>query len=393
MMASRWTDDFLDRMREEGDPLADRTVAAIFERGDLDEVNRLMRTLIRDDGVPSDELPPEVREYLEASSRLPDWMDPAVVERGEELFVDHGITSTVLLSCASLPECYVMKNGIHVLWLTQKLEEHVHRRVLETAQMIMDVMSPGGLGSAGKGLRSAQKVRLMHASIRHLVLQEPEDTEPQGRPEGFAEVLGRHRWNPAYGHPVCQEDMAYTLMTFSWVGVRGLEDLGVALDDADKDAYIHCWNVVGHVMGIRDDLLPADHREAETLFRTIKERQQGATPEGQGMTAALVGFVESLFPRLLRPVPRLLMRELLGDPTADLLAIPPAGGLQRVVQRLLVGAWRLVDREIGKVDVSHPRLHHLSERLHLELLKKWGAMPRGWQRELFSLPDHLALEP
>ena len=391
MSTSRWDDAYLDAMRQEGDPAADRAVAAIFESGEVTEVNRLLSTLIQNDGVPSSDLPPEVQEYLAASARLPAWADPAMIECGEELFIEFGITSTVLLSCASLPECYVMKNGIHVLWLTQKLEDHVHRRVLETAQMIMDVMSPGGLAATGRGIRSAQKVRLMHASIRHLILQEADERE-EGPPRGFADVLRRHRWNPAYGHPVCQEDMAYTLMTFSYVGVRGLEDLGVELSDRQKDAYIHCWNIVGHVMGIRDELLPADHREAEILFRTIKERQQGATPEGRAVMAALLGFVEGLFPSLLRGVPHLLMRELVGDPTADLLGIPAVNGLQRLWQRLLVGMWRWIDRDVEKVDVNHPRLRQASERLHLLLLKKWGTMPRGWSRELFRLPDHLALE-
>lgn len=391
MSASRWDDAFLDAMRQEGDPTADRAVAAVFGHGEVDEVNRLLTTLIRNDGVPSSDLPPEVLEYLEVSSRLPEWCDPEKIALGEEVFIDYGITSTVLLSCASLPECYVMKNGIHVLWLTQKLEDHVHRRVLETAQMIMDVMSPGGLAAAGRGIRSAQKVRLMHASIRHLILSE-EAEEPESPPKGFAELLRYHRWNPSYGHPVCQEDMAYTLMTFSHVGVRGLEDLGVKLTAEQKDAYIHCWNVVGHVMGIRDELLPADHREAEVLFETIKARQQGATPEGQAMMAALLGFVQGLFPERVRGIPQILMRELVGDPTADVLGLPELSAWQRLWQRLLVWGWRWVDGQVEKVDVDHPRLHSASERLHLMLLKKWGTMPRGWSRELFNLPDHLALE-
>ena len=392
MTASRWDDAFLDAMRLEGDPVADSVVAAIFPHGEVGRVNSLLTRLIRNDGIPSSDLPPEVASYLADSARLPSWADPEKIRAGEELFVEFGITSTVLLSCASLPECYVMKNGIHVLWLTQKLEDHVRRRVLETAQMIMDVMSPGGLAPAGRGIRSAQKVRLLHATIRHLILAEESESGTPEVPRGFADVLQRHRWDPALGHPVCQEDMAYTLMTFSYVGVRGLEDLGAELTDHQKDCYIHCWNVVGHVMGIRDELLPRDHREARQLFGTIQARQGGETEEGRRMTAALLGFVESLFPRPLRSVPHLLMRELLGDRTADLLDIPSVGGLQRLVQRSLLTVWRWIDRDLSRVDVSHPHFRRFSERLHLQLLRKMGKMPRGWNRELFHLPDHLAPE-
>ena len=39
------------------------------------------------------------------------------------------------LLCASLPECYVARRGVPVLWLTQQLEQHTTRRLYETAQM------------------------------------------------------------------------------------------------------------------------------------------------------------------------------------------------------------------------------------------------------------------
>jgi hypothetical protein len=47
--SSRWTDALLDRMRELGDPVADRPVAAVLERGGVDAVNAIMRTLVRAD--------------------------------------------------------------------------------------------------------------------------------------------------------------------------------------------------------------------------------------------------------------------------------------------------------------------------------------------------------
>ena len=52
-----------------GDPQADAVVSEIFEDGPVDSVNHLMKTLVRDDGVPSKRLPAAVRRYLGADRR------------------------------------------------------------------------------------------------------------------------------------------------------------------------------------------------------------------------------------------------------------------------------------------------------------------------------------
>ena len=37
--------------------------------------------------------------------------------------------------------------------------------------------------------------------------------------------------------------------------LRGWKHLGIDLSREEAAAYLHCWNVVGHVLGIRDELL------------------------------------------------------------------------------------------------------------------------------------------
>src|SRR5262245_58016105 len=171
----RWTDEFLEAMRKVGDPLADDTVAEVFRAGAVEAVNSLLSALVRNDQIPPSGLPAKGYEFLEATSGLPQ-LDAAKVERGEKLFMSHGNLALAILLCASLPECYVQKRGVKVLWLTQRLQEHVFRRLLETAQMVLAVMSRGGLSGDGRGIRAAQKVRLMHAAMRHLILaQNPEE--------------------------------------------------------------------------------------------------------------------------------------------------------------------------------------------------------------------------
>ncbi len=85
MPSELWTDAYLDGMRGEGDPLADEAVAAVFAEGSVGAVNRLMQTLVLDDGMASDALPPIVRDYLARTAALPA-VTATKVARGEELF-------------------------------------------------------------------------------------------------------------------------------------------------------------------------------------------------------------------------------------------------------------------------------------------------------------------
>ena len=74
--APAWTDQVLDLMRQVTDPLADAVVADVFQHGQAEAVNTLMRTLIENDDLPSDHLPPGMREYLATSAQLPAWVEP-----------------------------------------------------------------------------------------------------------------------------------------------------------------------------------------------------------------------------------------------------------------------------------------------------------------------------
>jgi hypothetical protein len=226
-----------------------------------------------------------------------------------------------------------MREGVRVLAGTGYLTTDSARRVAETGQMVMDVMSPGGLmtsSGTGKGILSALKVRLMHAAIRYMV----------------ANGRTALKWDvAASGQPVCQEDLAYTLMTFSYVTVRSMKRLGIVLTAHQEEAYIHCWNVIGHIMGILPGLLPANLAEAKVLFDTIKARQTGPNAEGQVLTAALVnGFLAPTMSRILpltgKHLPAVMIRTLIGDDTADDLGVARLASAQKIHGALVLGAWK-----------------------------------------------------
>lgn len=366
MPATAWTDAQLDSMRGIGDPIADAVVADLFASGQVTAVNQLMRTLIDNDDVPAAALPGSVRDYLQQTAILPSWTDAQRIRRGEQVFWQYGSVIVTCLFCYGLPACYAARKGVQVLALTARLHSNTTRRIIETAQMMVDVMRPGGLARGGKGIRTVQKVRLMHAAVRHLI--------------------GKHdSWNPAWGAPINQEDLAGTLMAFSWIVVDGLRKLGYSLSDQDAEDFLYAWRVVGSLMGIRDEMLPADIRSAAALMQAIAARQYAACPEGQELTRDLMKMLQYHLPgNIFDPVPAALTRYLLGDAASDLLAIE---------RHTLLSALALPMRLIGlKTDAAldrSPALRQLSTIFSRKLIESIVLVGRGGTRVSFDLPNDL----
>ncbi|WP_190816041.1 oxygenase MpaB family protein [Saccharopolyspora pogona] len=85
-----------------------------------------------------------------------------------------------------------------------------------------------------------------------------------------------------------QEDLAAAMGTFSVCLPRGLVALGVDLPDHDRDDCFHVWSVVGHLLGVDPQLMPAGIDEGVALMERIWGRQTAESDAGKVFTAALV---------------------------------------------------------------------------------------------------------
>jgi hypothetical protein len=376
---SKWSDALLDPMRELGDPLADGPVAAVLERGGADAVNALMQTLVRVDQPVPEQLPDEIRAYLVETLPLPDWADMGKIKRGQRLFETWGLEIACCLFCASLPSAYAAAKGVKVLYLTARLVTDPRRRVMETGQFLIDVASVGGLDENGKGRRAIQRVRLMHAAVRHLIKARNE--------------LTPGTWHPDWGTPINQEDLAGTRMSFSYVFCEPMRRLGVRVPAEDVEAYLHLWNVIGHLLGVRDELLVHDIADATALVDAIRRRQDKASPEGQELTRALLDLMDELTPvhRLDGTIPPLI-RHLIGDETADLLLIPKSDLADHLGPLARIAKWFFV-HVLGQIERDLPR-YRLASRMAApfgrDLLDTGFKLERGGDRAPFDMPDHLA---
>ena len=377
--SSRWTDALLDRMRELGDPVADIPVAAVLERDGVDAVRAIMRSLVRVDQPVPEELPDELQAYLLETLPLPEWADADKIKRGQQLFETWGVQIAICLFCASLPSSYAAANGVKALYLTARLDTDARRRVMETGQFLIDVLTVGGLDEHGKGRRTIQRVRLMHAAVRHLIKARNELTPGM--------------WHPDWGTPINQEDLAGTLLSFSYVVADPLRRLGVRVGAKDVDAYLHLWNVIGHLLGVRDELLVSDTADAAALVDSIERRQFKASPEGQELTGALVNLLDELTPlhRLDETIPPLI-RHLIGEETADLLCVPKSDLADDLGRLARIANWFYV-QVLGRVERGLPRyqlMSRLARPFGRDLLDALFRLERGGERPPFDIPDHLA---
>lgn len=364
-LATGWPDTLLDPMRQVGDPVADAAITMLFQNSDIQAVNHLMSTLVRNEELPPDALPIYIRDYLEQTAILPNWADMEKVRQSQALFSRFGPSIIVILNCSALPASYAAKKGVQVLYMTRRIANDIQTRLFETAQMIFDIMFTGGLEPGGRGVRSVQKVRLMHAAIRHLIQRSDS-------------------WNPENDLPINQEDMLGALLAFSYGTIVSLQKLGINLTEAEIEAYLHTWNVVGHLMGIQPDLLPATMTEAELLTKAIMARQFASSPEGQQMTLALIEWLDGMMPgTLFNGFASSMIRFFLGDEVANLLAVPAANWTKTLIRPIRFFSW--ASAEVGHI----PTLARLTEVFGRKFVESLTWVDRGGQRPPFRIPTDL----
>ena len=302
---SLYTHDFLDGMRQQTDPLADEAIAAIYHHPSSGHFRDTLATLTTNDYALPTGLPDVVTHFLQESRQLPDWADHRLLRRGHDFYARHAQDVLLMLALLSLPYDYASAYGVQVLYLSERLRDDPGKRLAETGQYVLDVGSKEAFSPRGRAISSAQKVRLIHAAIRY-------------------HLLKGKQWNPAWGKPVNQEDMAGTNLSMSLLPVRGMRQLGIRVDHDDMLAYVHRWNVASYLMGVDERLLPDTGKEAFWLSKLITERQHSPSEAGQTLTKSLLKYVQENIPNQLSPLVPAYMRLLLGDEVAENLAIPAA---------------------------------------------------------------------
>ena len=196
-------------------------------------------------------------KFLAEMQAVPSRVDWDLISRGQRVFISHFPAASVVLYNVSLVA------GFSIPKVTKVLEQSGYlvgspaaamRRLFETGRLLIDccmeegAMAPG----TGAGWKSALRVRALHGRVRRRLLRRQEPHAGEDTTDGLA-------WDVAtYGVPINQEDMAATLLAFSYNVLIGLEVLrgDRPLPQADQEAYLHLWRYIGFLLGVRDEYNP-----------------------------------------------------------------------------------------------------------------------------------------
>ena len=372
-----FTDSLIEQLRLTGDPPADAAVSEFFEATESGHSDLFRRLASASAVAVADEELPGIARFVKEEEDWPEWADPGLVRDGQRVFGEFGPQLGMGLFMASLPADYAMARGVQVLARTARLTRNPKRRYVETGQMIVDVMTPEALEPGGAGYRTVRHVRLMHAAVRH-VLCHPDETGRRG--DDPVEP-----WDTGLGLPINQLQLLGTLFSFSVEGINALGRSGVRLSNHQAEAYIHVWNLVGHQLGILEELLPLSWEDSKTLWEERRRREFGQTPEGMELTRAAIECMRELFAFTHLPgLPATGIRHYLGNETADMLGVPKADWT-RVIFELMHRTDFLYELALVRLPGTGPIASVLGRRVW----RGFELYGRDGERPAFQVTDEL----
>lgn len=283
-------------MRLIGDPPADAMLEELAHTNPpaLDALRYAL-----DSGAPLPSVEP-VSSFLQVTMNVPDIVDPVAIMDAQTAFSATRTQLLRLLGLGSLPDSYCNRSAARTLALTSRLARDPERRIYASVQMVSDVFTRGGLEPAGRGIDAVLRVRLRHAVVRR-----------------FAREAHGDRGSVALN----QEDLAATLLTFSWRLLPRFERSGGSWDGRTQRAYVRTWSAIGLMLGIDPRLVPFDDGRAAILQQFIERRHYGPCPEGQELTRVLVRAYDRIQSPPFVGFTELAIRFYLGDRLANMLAV------------------------------------------------------------------------
>jgi hypothetical protein len=377
MTPSRWNDTFLDSLRLQGDPLADACLQRIVKDDEINGIKTLFSTMDSNDATPPEKFFPQLADFFAATHELPPGVDLDRVHRGEDVFMGQVFEGALVLLTKSLPEGYAAPNLSIILNISGDLRTHTYKRLLGTLQMLINVSACRGFQAGGRAVIVAQKLRLLHAGIRHLTRRY--------RP-GF---------EAKYGVPVNHEDMLGTIMGFSYLVIMGWRRLEIGLTREQEEDFFYLWRVFAHMMGIYPagkpesaDYLPETVDDAGRFYEAYKRRhyvRAAENPDGVALGEANLEMLQNMIPRVLRflgfgLLPRLYMDELMGPEACERISIRPVPG-RTILKWILLHIHRL-----WSVFEHYDRTDH--ERIGQMIFQ--GMINRAYDGQVtFTIPDSL----
>ncbi|WP_344616341.1 oxygenase MpaB family protein [Dactylosporangium salmoneum] len=289
---SVWDDDT--------DPL----VASLLDAGQIPAVNTAFQSWINNgDALPSG-LPANLVTYLQQFNKLPSWADTTKLANAAKfnkrvsfyLFMLYGLGSGIMSTV-------IPREARNVYYSAGGSD--MKTRAAKTFTYGYDLSAADAFLPTGHFITTSNKTRLTHAAVRHLL--------PQSA-----------KWRSVTDNaiPISNGDILITFHSLGTFVHRKLKSWGVRMSATEEAAYLHQWQVALHLLGVRDEFIPATWAAADDQSNYVLTPLLAPTPEGIDLANTLLNLVAQVDGGLTRGLQREFARYVLSDKIGDWLKLP-----------------------------------------------------------------------
>lgn len=287
------------------DDEVDRLMASVLEAGQVPAVNDAMASWVNNnDPLPSG-LPPELATYLQGVNRLPSWADPAKLRLAADfnrrkdtyLFMLYGLGSGIMSTV-------IPREARSVYWSAGGAD--MKDRAAKTFTFGYDLADLNAFEPDGQFVVTANKTRLVHAAVRHLLPQSPQWTSGADEPNNI---------------PISNGDILITFHSLGTFVHKKLTEWKVPMSAQDEEAFLHSWQVAIYLLGVREEYIPKSWADARAQSEQVLTPLLAPTTEGKRLAEDLLGLTAELDLGVTRGFLNEFVRYVLSDEIGDWLEL------------------------------------------------------------------------
>ncbi|MBW7675912.1 oxygenase MpaB family protein [Chryseobacterium chendengshani] len=231
------------------DEAGDEVIKDVYFTKKFNEASREIENYIRKGVSEDDEVPESVKKLFQQTQTVPVWLDHNLLKSGAELCMRCNIDSLISLRDYCLIGGYDYAYLNKPLIVTEALKKGAVKRLSETLDFWVNVTRYDALEIHKKGYEFAIKTRLIHSYARLSIKKHYKNWDTEN-----------------WGKPINSWDMMATYIGFSLVFLHSLHKLGNTISEEEEKGHFHLWKYIGFLLGVPEELLPNNKKEATEYF-------------------------------------------------------------------------------------------------------------------------------
>lgn len=262
--------DHYNRLGLEYDVLGDEAAKEIFEGKSFHEAYTYLKKLSETKISNTDTMPENIKKMFLAMQETPTWLDKDLIDAGCSLSMRSGINGLISLRDYSLMGGYDYAYLNKPLIYTGALKKGAAKRMTDTLDFWVHVTRNNALEANAHGYQYIARTRMMHSFSRLMIKEKYKDWETE-------------KW----GEPINYRDMIATSIGFSLLYLHGLHKLGLSISEKEELGVFHLWKHIGYLLGLPEEYLPNNKKEATEIFYLWTMTQASADEDSVVLAKAL----------------------------------------------------------------------------------------------------------